>query len=117
MQRRCHQEFMRFLNAIEAKMPVGNIVHVILDNDATHKHPKVMAWLTTPPCFVFHYTPTSCSWRFAKLAKRRLKRGVNHSIVDLQAAIDRYLDEHNEVPKPFAWTKPARKDQRKTEPG
>jgi len=60
--------------------------------------------------FTFHFTPTSCSWLnavegfFAKLSKRRLKRGVFHSLVDLQAAINRFLAEHNEQPKPFTWT-------------
>src|ERR687890_2580098 len=54
MQRHRHQEFIRFLNAIEAAVPVGRVVHVILDNDATHKHPKVLAWLSRHPRFVFH---------------------------------------------------------------
>ena len=91
-------------------MPVGKIVHVILDNYATHKHPKVRAWLQRHPRFVFHYTPTSASWLnavegfFAKLTKRRLKRGVFRSIVDLQAAINRFLDETNDNPRPFTWT-------------
>ena len=91
-------------------MPVGKIVHVILDNYATHKHPKVRAWLQRHPRFVFHYTPTSASWLnavegfFAKLTKWRLKRGVFRSIVDLQAAINRFLAETNNNPKPFTWT-------------
>jgi transposase len=110
MQRHRHQEFIRFLNAIEAEVPVGKIVHVILDNYAAHKHPKVRAWLQRHPRFVFHYTPTSASWLnavegfFAKLTKRRLKRGVFRSIVDLQAAINRFLDETNDNPRPFTWT-------------
>ena len=62
MQRHRHQEFIRFLNAIEATVPVGKIVHVILDNYATHKHPNVKRWLGRHPRFVFHFTPTSCSW-------------------------------------------------------
>src|ERR687893_1985412 len=62
MQRHRHQEFIRFLNAIEAEATVGTIVHVILDSYATHKHPKVLAWLSRHPRFVFHFTPTSCSW-------------------------------------------------------
>jgi hypothetical protein len=41
---------------------------------------------------------------FAKLSKRRLKRGAFHSVADLQAAINRYLAEHNQQPKPFTWT-------------
>jgi transposase len=110
MQRHRHQEFIRFLNAIEAQVPAGKLVHVILDNYAAHKHPKVIAWLDRHPRFAFHFTPTSCSWLnavegfFAKLTKRRLKRGVFRSIVDLQEAINRFLDEHNAEPKPFTWT-------------
>ena len=109
MQRHRHQEFIRFLNAIEADVPAGKVIHVILDNYATHKHPNVMRWLDRHPRFTFHFTPTSCSWInavegfFATLTKRRLKRGVFRSITDLQAAINRFLDEHNEKPKPFVW--------------
>jgi transposase len=62
MQRHRHQEFIRFLNTLEAEVPVGKMVHVILDNYATHKHAKVRAWLGRHPRFVFHYTPTSASW-------------------------------------------------------
>ncbi len=110
MQRHRHQEFIRFLNAVERAVPAGKVVHVILDNYATHKHPKVRAWLERHPRFVFHFTPTSCSWLnavetfFAKLTRRRLKRGVFRSVADLQEAINRYLREHNGDPKPFVWT-------------
>ena len=110
MQRHRHQEFIRFLNAIEAQVPAGKLVHVVLDNYAAHKHPKVRQWLARHPRWTFHFTPTSCSWLnavegfFARLAKRRLKRGVFHSVVDLQAAINRFVDEHNVAPKPFTWT-------------
>lgn len=109
MQRHRHQEFIRFLNAIEAEVPAGRIVHVILDNYGPHKHPKTRAWLNRHPRFVFHYTPTSASWLnavegfFAKLTRRRLKRGVFGSIVELQAAINRFLAETNNHPKPFTW--------------
>ena len=104
MQRHRHQEFIRFLNAIEAEVPAGKRP-VIVDNYATHKHPEVK-WLARHPRFVFHFTPTSCSWLnavegfFAKLTKRRLKRGVFHSVVDLQAAINRFIDDHNINPSP-----------------
>lgn len=110
MQRHRHQEFIRFLNLIEAQVPSGKAIHVILDNYAAHKHPKVREWLGRHPRFTFHFTPTSCSWLnavegfFAKLTNRRLKRGVFHSLVDLQAAINRFLAEHNESSKPFVWT-------------
>jgi transposase len=111
MQRHRHQEFIRFLNAIEAEVPAGKLVHLILDNYAAHKHPNVLKWLARHPRFTFHFTPTSASWInavegfFAKLTKRRLKRGVFHSLVSLQAAINRFLVEANENPKPFRWTK------------
>ena len=110
MQRHRHQEFIRFLNAIEAAVPAGKLVHVVLDNYATHKHPKVMAWLDRHPRWTFHYTPTSGSWLnavetfFSAMTRRRLRRGVFRSLVDLQAAIHRYLAEHNTDPKPFVWT-------------
>ena len=110
MQRHRHQEFIRFLNAINAEAPADQAVHVILDNYAVHKHPKVRRWLDRHERFTFHFTPTSCSWLnavegfFAKLSKRRLKRGVFHSVVELQAAINRFLAEHNNQPKPFKWT-------------
>ena len=110
MQRHRHQEFIRFLNAIEAEAPLGKIVHLIADNYATHKHPKVKAWLARHPRFVFHFTPKSCSWLnavegfFSKLTRRRLKRGVFRSIVELHAAINRFLAETNADPKPFVWT-------------
>ncbi len=110
MQRHRHQEFIRFLNAVEAAVPAGKLVHAILDNYATHKHPKVRAWLARHPRWTFHFTPTSASWLnaveglFAKLTKRRLKRGVFGSLVELQAAINRFLAETNADPKPFVWT-------------
>src|SRR5471032_2210182 len=75
MKRHRHQEFIRFLNAIEANVPAKKAVHVIVDNYAAHKHPKVMAWLARHPRFVLHFTPTSASWLnaveglFAKLSK------------------------------------------------
>jgi hypothetical protein len=92
---------------MEADIPIGRMIHVVLDNYATHKHPKVRASLAQHPRFVCHFTPTSASWLhavegfFAKLTRRRLKRGVFRAIVDLQAAINRFLRETNEHPKPF----------------
>ena len=109
MQRHRHQEFIRFLKALERDVPAGKVVHVILDNYAAHKTPEVRRWLERHPRWTFHFTPTSCSWLnavegfFAKLTRRRLKHGVFHSVVDLQAAINRFVEEHNRTPKPFVW--------------
>ena len=110
MARHRHQEFIRFLNKINRETAAGRELHLIVDNYATHKHPKVRAWLERHPRFHFHFTPTSASWLnavegfFAKPTKQRLKRGVFKSIVDLQAAINRDLVETNDNPKPFNWT-------------
>jgi len=113
MHKHRHQEFIRFLNTIERRVPAGKMIHTILDNYGTHKHPKVIAWLDRHPRWIFHYTPTSASWLnavegfFSALTRKRLKRGVFRSVVDLQAAINRYIEEHNNDPKPFVWTQSA----------
>jgi len=79
----------------------------VLEDYATHKHPEVLAWLARHKRFTFHYTPTSCSWLnavegyFAKLSKQRSKRGIFRSVVELQTAINRFIDETNQRPKPF----------------
>ena len=109
MARHRHQEFIRFLNAIERAIPQDKAVHAIIDNYAAHKTPQVRRWLARHPRWTFHFTPTSSSWLnavegfFAKLFKRRLKRGVFCSLVELQAAINRFVAEHNQSPKPFIW--------------
>jgi len=110
MARHRHQEFIRFLNALDREIPAGKTVHVILDNVSSHKTAEVRRWLARHPRWTFHFTPTSSSWLnaiegfFAKLTKRRLKHGVFHSVVDLQAAINRFIAEHNaEEAKPFVW--------------
>jgi transposase len=109
MQRHRHQEFIRFLNTVEAQVPARKEIHAIVDNYATHKHPKVRQWLARHPRWTFHFTPTSASWLnavegfFAKLTRRRLKRGVFRSVPDLQAAINRFVAETNNDPKPFTW--------------
>ena len=111
MKRHRHQEFIRFLNVIDARVAKKKMVHVIVDNYAAHKHPNVLEWIKTHPRFVFHFTPTSASWLnavesfFAKLTKKRLKRGVFRSLQELKDAIHRFLDDTNANPKPFTWTK------------
>jgi transposase len=99
------------IQALDRAMPKGRPIHVIVDNYATHKRPTVRAWLARHRRWTFHCTPPSASWLnavegfFAKLAKRRLKRGVFCSVVELQAAINRFLTEANLDPPPFRWTK------------
>jgi len=110
MKRHRHQEFIRFLNTIEAQVPKRKAIHAIVDNYATHKHPKVRAWLARHPRWTFHFTPASASWLnavetfFAKLTRQRLQRGVFRSVEELKAAINRFVAETNANPKPFVWT-------------
>lgn len=105
-----HNEFLKFLKVIDAEVPNGLDVHLILDNYSTHKHEKVQAWLDKHPRFQLHFTPTSSSWLnlverwFRELTDKALRRGVFHSVPDLIAAIEAYLDVHNDDPKPFVWT-------------
>ena len=81
-----------------------------MDNDATHEHPEVLAWLADTPRWTFHFTPTSCAWLNAvegflsKLTGQALRRGVFRSVDDLVATIERYVAHANDDPKPFVWT-------------
>ena len=110
LPRHRHQEFLAFLNTIEANVPQGLDIEVILDNYATHKHPEVLAWLHHHPRVHFHFTPTSSSWLnlverwFGMLTDKALRRGVFHSVPDLIAAIENYLASHNHDPRPLIWT-------------
>ena len=104
------QEFVRFLDQIERSVPAGLDIHLVLDNYATHKTPKVAAWLKKRPRYHLHFTPTSSSWLnqverwFAKITEQRIRRGVFKSVDELICAIDDYIAEHNKAPKPFVWT-------------
>lgn len=105
-----HAEFLTFLKTIDAEVPTGFEVHLILDNYATHKHANVKTWLEKHPRFYLHFTPTSSSWLnhvdrwFRELTDKALRRGAFHSVPDLIAAIEDYLDAHNDEPKPLVWT-------------
>ena len=110
LPRHRHEEFLRFLRKVERESPKGLQVHLICDNYATHKHPDVAAWLVKHPRVHMHFTPTSSSWLnlverwFRELTDKALRRGVFHSVPDLIAKIEAYLDAHNNDPKPFVWT-------------
>lgn len=110
MKRHRHQEWLRFLRAIERNTSKALSVHLIADNYATHKHDKVKAWLKRHPRFHMHFTPTSGSWLnqverfFGRITEDRIRRGVFKSVAELEAAIQQYLDHHNANPKPFIWT-------------
>ncbi len=104
------QEFIRFLDRIENAVPAELAVHLVLDNYATHKTPKVAAWFKKHPRYHLHFTPTSSSWLnqverwFAKITEQRIRRGVFKSVDALITAIDDYIANHNRSPKPCIWT-------------
>ena len=110
MMRHRHQEFLRFLARINREVPAHLDVHLIVDNHGPHHHAKVRRWLDRHPRFHMHFTPTAASWLnlverlFAELTNRRLRRGTFRSIVAVQTAINRYLNDRNRAPSPFIWT-------------
>ena len=105
-----HQEWLKFLKLIKSQVPPDREIHLICDNYATHKHPKVQAWAAKHPRFHFHFTPTGASWLnmverfFRDLSEKALKRGSFYNVDDLIGAIDEYINQHNASPKPFIWT-------------
>jgi transposase len=109
-ERHRHQEWLTFLRLLDQTMPPHLDLHLISDNYATHKHPKVQRWLERRPRFHMHFTPTSSSWLnmverfFRDLTQNRLRRGVFRDLEELIMAIGDYIDRHNENPKPFIWT-------------
>jgi transposase len=113
-QRHRHDEWLKFLKKIDRETPKDKTLHLIADNYATHKHPKVQEWLEKHPRFNMHFTPTSASWLnmverfFRDISENRLRRGVFCSVPELVAAIDEYVAHHNSNPKPFIWTASAR---------
>ena len=106
-------EFRRFLDEIEKAVPGDLDVHLVMDNYATHKTPLIRNWLVKRPRWHVHLTPTGSSWInqverfFALLTERQIRRGVHRSVADLQAAIKAFIEQHNDDPKPFRWTKSA----------
>jgi transposase len=109
-ERHRHQEWLKFLRLLDQAMPSHLDLHLIGDNYATHKHPKVQRWLQRHPRFHMHFTPTSASWLnmverfFRDLTQNRLRRGVFRDLEELILAIGDYIDRHNQNPKPFIWT-------------
>lgn len=109
-QRHRHQEWLKFLRLLNDATPPDRDLYLIADNYATHKHPSVQRWLKKHPRFHIQFTPTSSSWLnmverfFRDLTQHRLRRGVFRSVLELIDALDEYVDQHNENPKPFIWT-------------
>jgi transposase len=106
-------EFKKFLDTVDAAVPPELDVHLVLDNLSTHKTPAIHRWFLKRPRFHVHFTPTSSSWInlverwFALLTEKQLRRGAHRSTKQLEDAIKRFVEIHNEAPKPFVWTKTA----------
>lgn len=106
-------EFLDFLKQIDRQVPEGPDLHLVMDNYATHKTPKIKAWLARRPHWQVHFTPTSASWInqverwFAELTRKQLRRGVHRSTAELEADIAAFIEAHNQNPKPYKWVKSA----------
>src|SRR5215510_3658604 len=109
-RRHRHQEFLRFLNDIDANLPGGFEIHLVMDNYGAHKVNKVRTWLARHPRYHVHFTPTSGSWLnlverlFAEVTERCVRRGSHTAVRSLEKSMLAYLDQRNETPKPFVWT-------------
>ena len=110
-KRHRHEEFLRFLRQVDRETAPERELHLVVDNYATHKHPKVRSWLKRHPRFHLHFTPTSSSWLnlverwFGEITRKRIRRGSFQSVQELIAAIEEFIHHNNENPKPFVWTK------------
>ena len=115
MPRHRHQEFIRFLKKIDAETPAELDLHLIVDNYATHKHPRVKSWFKRHPRFHLHFTPTSSSWLnmverwFREITDKRIRRGSFASVQELIKAINGYVENHNQNPQVFVWSAPVEK--------
>ena len=114
-----HQEFLRFLDRIEATIDPTLAIHIIMDNYGTHKHPQVKNWFAAHPRYHVHFTPTGSSWLnqierwFADITAKRIRRGTFLSVTELIHAIQDYIRENNNNPKPFVWAATANSILRK----
>jgi len=104
-----HQEFLSFLRRLDDAVPPDLDVHLIADNYATHKHPKVRTWLAQRPRWQIHYTPTYSSWLnqverwFALITQQAIRRGSFRSVKELVAKIDAFVQHYNRSRRPFIW--------------
>jgi putative transposase len=109
-KRHRHQEYLDFLREIDKNVPSQLDVHVVVDNYATHKHPRVKRWLAARPRFHLHFTPTYASWLnqveiwLNRITQQAIRRGTFRSVQELVEKIDQYVQNSNRHPHPFVWT-------------
>jgi transposase len=112
-RRHRHQEFLKFLKRIDKNVPAVLDVHLVCDNYGTHKTPAIQDWLARHPRFHVHFTPTGSSWInqverwFGYLTDQKIRRGAHKSVQSLEAGIRDWIENWNQNPRPFAWTKTA----------
>jgi putative transposase len=105
-----HQEFLQFLRTVDASVPAALDIHLVIDNYAAHKHPKVRRWLGARPRYHVHYTPTYASWLnqveiwFNLITQRAIRRGSFRNVKDLVGKIDSFVKQYNAKSRPFVWT-------------
>lgn len=121
LPRHRHQEFIKFLDKLDAQTPRRKELHLIVDNYATHKHPKVKSWQRRHPRFHFHFTPTSSSWLnlverwFRELTDKRIRRGTFVNVKSLVEVIYDFIEKHNHQPQAFVWSATVNKIMAKIE--
>ena len=104
-----HEDWLKFLRRIDRKTPKHLQLHLIVENQATHKRPKVQAWLAQHPRWVVHLTPASASWLntvrrfFRDSPERGIRRDGMSRVTELQQAIAHYIEQPDKQPKPFIW--------------
>ena len=114
LPRHRHQEWLKFLKLIPVEMPEDKEMHLICDNYATHKHPKVEAWTKRIRASTSTSRPPAASWLnmierfFRDFTEKAIRRGSFYNVDDLIGAISEYINQHNENPKPFIWTATAK---------
>ena len=109
-KRHRHQEFLQFLNHIDAQVPPELDIHLVVDNYATHKHPRIRNWIASRPRYHIHYTPTYSSWLnqveiwFNIITQKAIRRGTFRSTKQLTEKIDQFVKNYNRSSHPFSWT-------------
>lgn len=109
-RRHRHQEYIDFLKRVDANVPAKLDIHLVVDNYATHKHPKVKRWFAARPRYHVHYTPTSASWLnqveiwFNIITQRAIRRGTFKSVKELVSKIEQFVQRYNATTRPFVWT-------------
>lgn len=110
-----HQEWLKFLKQIDRETQPDKVLHLVVDNYATHKHEKVRRWLKRHPRFNIHFTPTSSSWLnlverwFGELTRKRIRRGTFCSVRAVIDAIMSFIKTHNQDGSPMLWKAKAEK--------